>query len=186
MAIRTFDLLSYRWVFLLLMCVAGIDSAAAEGRCPPGQYPIGDQGVGGCAPIPGAAGQGGTQATGHWVTTWGAIAKDEKPTRDTNLAIGVAESVATKEEAGRIAVSRCVQTGGNDCQVLLAYHNQCAALSGPDISQLSARGGVLNASGAGSLEKAKETSIRRCQAEDGGQSCMVVYAACSVPHFVED
>jgi len=106
--------------------------------------------------------------------------------RDTSLAIGVAEPVATKEEASRIASSRCVQTGGNDCQVLLAYHNQYAALSGPDISQLRARGGVLNASRAGSLEKAKEDSIRRCQAEDGGQSCMVVYAACSAPHFIED
>ncbi|TGS15267.1 DUF4189 domain-containing protein, partial [Mesorhizobium sp. M1C.F.Ca.ET.187.01.1.1] len=28
-------------------------TASAEGRCPPGQYPIGGQGVGGCAPIPG-------------------------------------------------------------------------------------------------------------------------------------
>lgn len=86
-----------------------------EGRCFPGQYPIGDQGVGGCALIPSATGQGAAQPTGHWVTTWGAIAKDEKPTRDTNLAIGVVESVATKEEASRIALSRCVQTGGNDC-----------------------------------------------------------------------
>lgn len=171
---------------LLLLAGLHISSAFAEGRCPPGQYPIGDQGVGGCAPIPGATGQAAAQPTGHWVTTWGAIAKDEKPTRDTNLAIGVVESVATEEEASRIALSRCVQTGGNDCQVLLAYHNQCAALSGPDIFQLKVRGGVLNASRAGSLEKAKEDSIRRCQAEDGEQSCMVVYAACSAPHFIED
>lgn len=30
--------------------------AYAKGRCPPGQYPVGGQGVGGCAPIPGYGG----------------------------------------------------------------------------------------------------------------------------------
>lgn len=158
----------------------------AEGRCPSGQYPIGDQGVGGCAPIPGAAGGAGAQASGRWATTWGAIAKDEKPIPGTNLAIGVAESMGTKADAGRIALAQCEQRGGRDCQILLAYHNQCAALSGPDISQLKARGGVLNASRAGSLEKAKEDSMRQCEAEDGGQSCILLYASCSAPHYIED
>ena len=52
-------------------------AAMAEGRCPPGQYPIGGQGVGGCAPIPGAGQSGdGVAPTGRWETRWGAIASD--------------------------------------------------------------------------------------------------------------
>lgn len=31
------------WLFVLLLGIAPIDSVVAEGRCPPGQYPIGDQ-----------------------------------------------------------------------------------------------------------------------------------------------
>ncbi len=35
----------------------GAHVAYAEGGCPPGSYPIGGQGVQGCAPIPGAGGR---------------------------------------------------------------------------------------------------------------------------------
>lgn len=58
---------------LLLVTLAG--SAFGEGACPPGQYPIGGQGVQGCAPIPqsGAGGGSGPRPTGRWIKTWGAI-----------------------------------------------------------------------------------------------------------------
>lgn len=43
-----------------------MENAAKEGNCPPGFFPIGGQGVQGCAPIPGAnagaAGRGGSAA----------------------------------------------------------------------------------------------------------------------------
>jgi hypothetical protein len=55
--------------------------AVAEGGCPPGMYPIGGQGVQGCAPIPGASGASSQQLpaplprpTGRWHKTWGAMA----------------------------------------------------------------------------------------------------------------
>lgn len=47
---------------LCLLLIAGAlpFSALAEGNCPPGMYPIGGQGVQGCAPIPaGGGGRGG-------------------------------------------------------------------------------------------------------------------------------
>lgn len=45
---------------VLLMLAATSCSVWAEGRCPPGQFPVGGQGMLGCAPIPGA--NGGTAA----------------------------------------------------------------------------------------------------------------------------
>jgi len=53
--------------------------ARADGRCPPGQYPVGGQGVGGCAPIPG----GSSQAT----RPWGAIA-GAASTGDMGASVG--------------------------------------------------------------------------------------------------
>jgi len=55
----------------------------AEGNCPPGYYPIGGQGVQGCAPISSqpAAGQGASvpapppRPSGEWIKTWGALAQ---------------------------------------------------------------------------------------------------------------
>lgn len=41
---------------LVFMIATSAFEAHAEGRCPPGQYPIGGPGVGGCAPIPGGEG----------------------------------------------------------------------------------------------------------------------------------
>src|SRR2546427_3315443 len=66
--------LKYLCLSFVFMGSAYINSASAEGRCPPGQYPIGDQGVGGCAPIPGAGRSAPDENPGHWVKTWGAVA----------------------------------------------------------------------------------------------------------------
>ena len=41
------------FLFVLVVLVALPEGASAEGNCPPGFYPIGGQGVQGCAPISG-------------------------------------------------------------------------------------------------------------------------------------
>jgi hypothetical protein len=43
------------FVVLLAVSVMLPFAAGAEGRCPPGSYPAGGQGVGGCAPHPGVS-----------------------------------------------------------------------------------------------------------------------------------
>lgn len=60
-------------LFTLLLLGAS-HVAFAEGGCPAGQYPIGGQGVQGCAPIPSAGSGGGDlRPNGRWIKTWGAI-----------------------------------------------------------------------------------------------------------------
>lgn len=145
---------------------------------------MGGQGVQGCAPIP----QSGSaipasRPTGKWETRWGAIARDFSPTPGARLAIGVAESQRSKKDASAVALAQCAEGGGNDCRVLLAYNNQCAALSGPVVSDLAAKGGITYAAGAPGIEEAKANSMRSCQGAAGGQRCTVVYAACSMAEF---
>lgn len=46
--------------------------AAAEGNCPPGQFPIGGQGAVACAPMPqsGSATPQESRPLGKWIKTW--------------------------------------------------------------------------------------------------------------------
>lgn len=84
--------------------------AFAEGRCPPGQYPIGDSRAPGCAPIPGGGasdGQQGPVATGKWETRWGAIAEDS-----STLTTGAAFSMKSKRRAVSAAMAECNRLGG--------------------------------------------------------------------------
>ncbi|MBA0280787.1 DUF4189 domain-containing protein [Stenotrophomonas maltophilia] len=163
------------WLFLLLLGIAPIDSVVAEGRCPPGQYPIGDQGVGGCAPIPGAG--GGTrepEPAGQWHKTWGAIASSP-----STAEAGVATGRATKEDAERVALEGCGMHAARDCRILIAYRNQCAAWVVPQSQGNGARGGV--ASGQ-DLKEAIVQAQKIC-VDPTGTQCKVAYSACSEPVY---
>ena len=50
------------FLFVLVVLVALPEGASAEGNCPPGFYPIGGQGVQGCAPIWGSGSNGTVNA----------------------------------------------------------------------------------------------------------------------------
>lgn len=67
-----------RTILLLVLFVLFPCAARAGGSCPPGQYPIGGEGVQGCAPVPGGgAGENGAspRPTEKWEARWGAIAE---------------------------------------------------------------------------------------------------------------
>ena len=147
--------------------------ASAEGRCPPGSYPIGGQGVGGCAPI--ASGGGAPQEarpTGRWIKTWGAIA-----TSSTG-EVGVAIEKLSKSDAAKEAVSQCVKLGGRDCKMAQAYKNQCIALISPTTSE---RGGSVISS-AETEQVATQLAMKTCTTR-GSAGCSKLYSACTKPLF---
>jgi len=171
------------WLFFLLLCVAGIGPAAAEGRCPPGQYPIGDQGVGGCAPIPGGgSGSSGSQEirlstpAGHWIKTWGAIA-EATATSDA----GVSDGKRSKEEAEREAVARCQSTGAKDCVAHFTYYNQCVSWLIPKGRSGAGQAAIAS---AGTLQLARMSAQTKCKNDVSG-ICEEVYANCTKPIFEE-
>lgn len=157
--------------------------AHAEGRCPPGQYPIGGQGAGGCAPIS-AGGTGGAALsvpTGKWETRWGAVVEDS-----TNLATGASVSRKSKREATAAAMEECKKQGGNNCKLRVAYHNQCVAIADPTPESRRGRPELQAKStdtAAGTVEIAKERAMGRCEAY--GHQCGIVYSACSMSEFRE-
>jgi hypothetical protein len=157
------------WCAVGLLLVIG--GARGEGRCPLGQYPIGGQGVQGCAPIPN---YGGTsqpriptprpQPTGEWIKTWGAIANG------TNGEGGVSVGKLSKHDAEMEAIFQCQRGGGVNCRPTFSYENQCVALTED------------TGNGASSIERAQELAIDSCK-KRGKEKCEIVYSACSEPIF---
>ncbi|WP_329768171.1 DUF4189 domain-containing protein [Stenotrophomonas muris] len=153
------------------------ESVRAEGRCPPGQYPIGGRGVGGCAPIPASQGEGssGPRAIGKWIKTWGAISRSVA-TGDVGASVGK----RSKAEAVAEAQSRCATYGAKDCTVGITYKNQCVAYADPAPGSK----GLISMAGGPTREAASTEVLKYCAAHGGGQ-CTIKYTDCSEPIFQE-
>lgn len=157
---------------LAMVAIAFPTLAWAEGGCPPGQYPIGGQGVQGCAPIPSSGGVAApARLSGKWVKTWGAIALSP------NGASGAAAGRLHKSDAIRDAISVCAGSGGRGCEASFTYKHQCAAAAVPSAGE----GGTSFASSP-TIEQSKKMVLDRCEAK-GGVSCRVVYSECSEPIY---
>lgn len=173
-------------VFMMLLLVPTV--VLAEGRCPPGQYPIGDDRAPGCAPIPGASVGGGESGsptpTGKWETRWGAIAEDTAPSSPgQSLATGVSKSRKSKRDANSAAMAECVRMGGAKCKVRTSYYNQCVALADPSPKQGAAEPGLSTTFTAANEDEAKSLAVQSCERGAGGQRCQVIYSACSMSEF---
>lgn len=157
---------------ILLGFLAGTP-ALAEGRCPPGSYPIGGQGVGGCAPIAagGAGPDAGPKATGRWHKTWGGIAQ-ARSTGDIGVALGQTSKSAAVSES----LARCAEHGAKDCEVDLTFKNQCVAVAASSAPKLTVSGR------AASTERAIIVAIDACESK-AGSKCRVAYSGCTEPKF---
>ncbi len=174
---RTLSMSKMRWLLLVILGLASFNSLA-EGRCPPGQYPVGDQNAGGCAPIPGAGQTPASKPVGKWETRWGAIVEDS-----SNLATGASVSMKSKREAVANATEWCKRRGGTKCKVKITYYNQCVAIADPT-PEVMGRGGAMSvAFSAETIEQAKSLAMTKCQQAVGGQQCLLSYSACSESEF---
>lgn len=160
---------------VLFLGIAYPHNARAEGRCPPGQYPIGDQGVGGCAPIPGAGGGAREpEPAGQWHKTWGAIASS-----DATADAGVATGRSSKENAEQMALADCGRRGASDCRVIYSYRNQCVAWLVPNSQDGASRAGIASAKNSTEARKFAQQSC----VDTGGRACQVVYEDCTKPVY---
>lgn len=161
-----------RRAVMFLLALASFN-ALAEGRCPPGQFPVGGQGMLGCAPIPSSGGGAAAspQPDGRWIKTWGAISMAP------NGASGTATGKLKKADATNAALSDCKATGASNCRVVFSYKNQCVAAaiatSGFSDTQFST---------AAELHVADARAIQDCT-DRGGRGCEVIYHACSDPYL---
>lgn len=162
------------------IAILGTNVVFAEGGCPPGMYPIGGQGVQGCAPIPGAQGGAGSSVsapapprpTGEWITTWGALAGAVEGKQG-----GASVSELTERAARRKAIEDCEKRAGGRCKVEFVYHQQCVAAV---VSELESTGTKYVSDAT--VEAATEIALDDCR-KAGGKQCRSIYSACAVPYF---
>jgi hypothetical protein len=161
---------TYRFLFFALLiyapigwtqCAPGIPGAGNPGCIPPTApgSPYAQPG-GDVAPIP-------SQPAAVWEERWGAIAMDYG-----NGAAGGVKDGATKQDATRRAIERCTGSGGTQCELTIAFENQCVA-----VAQKSVSGAISTATAADSTE-ATARVLQRC---GDGTVCKVVYEFCVRP-----
>lgn len=159
--------------FLFFMIFALSFSGAAWGQtaCPQGAIP----GSAMCLPDQ-SVNPGSSEPTQpRWKLTWGAIAMS----RGEGL-VGTSSGKRSRRQASREAMAKCRSMGGNNCAVVLAYHNQCAVIAWASENGRSIGGSVV-VQGAASIEAATALAIPECTAMRGGGECMIVYSDCTAP-----
>ncbi|MBT2746928.1 DUF4189 domain-containing protein [Lysobacter sp. ISL-42] len=158
---------------ILLLASLPVGSAIA---CPPGTVP--QQGVGwqGCAPAPGTASgpSSRSQPQEVWADRWGAIAVDTIPTG--SVGFSAVTGMKRKGQTEKSALKSCREKGGKQCEIMIAYYNQCAVLMWGDRT--------INTSGAPSEELAKQRSLEKCNRAND-TNCEIVYSGCSLPQRIK-
>lgn len=142
----------------------------AEGRCPPGYFPVGGGGAGweGCAPMGGDPDQGAGRTQPQWETRWGAVAV-------TNGAFGYSHSWPTEHQAIGEALSQCSRdAGGATCTLSLSYYDQCIALAWGQKGS--------NSVSAPDIGQAERLAVENCSKRT--TSCKIYYSGCSYPERV--
>ncbi len=159
-------------ILLLSLMLLGVNGGAhAEGGCPSGMIPYSGTDISSCGPIPsGYYGKDDSslepdQPLVSWADKWGAIALSK-----TNNSVGVATGTPSKQVAQSSAVKDCVEAGGQDCEVVLSYNNQCAAIAWGDTRVGTARAATINI--------ASQEAMQTCNAKS--DNCKIVYSNCSL------
>jgi len=156
-------------------------TAYGQTACPIGVAPGSPQ----CGPSPSSHGSAPPAQpqvrhvpTGRWHTTWGAIAITDNQHND----IGISVNQRSKHLAEEEAKNSCKQWGTGNCKILLAYHNQCAAVAMPvrNGKHIAGKSSVLNGP---TIEFVESFAINNCQKSNGGGTCKLIYSDCTKPWF---
>jgi len=163
-------------VLMITTLVAVTPGVMAEGRCPPGHYPIGGQGVEGCAPMGGSnytsGSSGYLRPSGRWKLTWGGVAAAK------NGVVGLLGGARSRRLAEEGAMSVCREEGGEECNVVMSYKNACVA------GAKSAGGEVNDSYVTGpSVEVAASRALSRCNSI-GGVDCETFLTGCTEPKYI--
>jgi hypothetical protein len=139
-------------------CGNGIPSAGNPGCIPPDRSnsPYYNGGGGNAPPPPRAV----------WANRWGAIAMDKKTGN-----YGVSANQEKHGEANQVAMSDCASDGSSNCEIILSYHDECAAFAGGP--------GRMGAAGRAEISEAKAIALSSCS--KNGAACTILYSACSLP-----
>jgi hypothetical protein len=90
-------------------------------------------------------------------------------------ASGTVTNSTSEDRATSSALANCKDQGGRHCEIVLTYHNQCAAIT-------QAAAGFFSSATAATKTEAESRVIAKC---GDPQTCRVLYSQCAVPIRVQ-
>lgn len=147
--------------------------AYAQMACPQGVTPGSSQ----CLPTGGGQ-QSPIAPAPRWRLTWGAIAMSS-----STGEVGTSVGRFSKREATREAMEKCKSLGGAECEIAIAYKNQCAVVAWASEAG-KPTGGAAFVQGAETISKATSLAIPACSRSRANGECSIVYSACSEPVLI--
>ncbi|GAB6197003.1 DUF4189 domain-containing protein [Lysobacter xanthus] len=108
--------------------------------------------------------------SGEWESRYGSIVADY-----ANARVGVSVRQPSEEAAQRAALADCQSLGGQNCELVMTYFNQCVAMAWP------VQGGTAYTVRESTRQKAERWALEKCAAE--GKGCEMSYSECSLPVF---
>ena len=163
-----------------LLLVAGSlpFTAMAEGNCPQGMYPIGGQGVQGCAPIPVSSTGSPYSNRPNWAQTVRGVAMDARG--DTFIS----NSMRSRGKAKRASMKECREFGKGECTLATLFQAQCVAVAhaglGTEttsvVAAMSEQGAVIVA-----MQQCNAKAAWRQMPQD---QCRIANTACTADLFI--
>lgn len=167
-------------LFLCLLLIAGMlpFTALAEGNCPQGMYPIGGQGVQGCAPIPQNAAGAQYSNRPNWAQTVAGVAMDSRG--DTFIS----NSMRSQRKAKREALKECKEFGRGECMLATLFQGQCVAVANAGLGT-----GTTSVVAAMSEQGAVIVAMQHCAAKASGKQlsldqCRIARTKCTADIFI--
>ena len=160
-------------LYFSLICAMFAGRAFAEGNCPAGMYPIGGQGVMGCAPIPRSSPRVKARPELIWIAKWGAVVSSDID------VVGLSTGFADERGAVQAALEQCRERGGRNCKLDMAYNNTCVAAAIPSRNGVPLGGQAWLQTGL-DLDAIKAAAVDLCS-KSNRKSCEVAYTNCALP-----
>lgn len=140
----------------MLMAGALPFGALAEGNFPSGMYPIGGQGVQGCAPIPVSSTGSAYNNRPNWGQTVAGMVMDFRG--DTFIS----NSMRSRGKAKRAAIKECKAFGKGECSLVTLFEAQCVAVAHAGLDN-----GTTSVVAAMSEQGAVIVALQRCAGKAG-------------------
>lgn len=170
----------HKTFILCLLLVTGVLplAAFAEGNCPSGMYPMGGQGVQGCAPIPVSSTGSPYDNRPNWAQTVRGVAVDARG--DTFIS----NSMRSRGKAKRASLQECREFGKGECTLAALFQAQCVAVAhaglGTEttsvVAAMSEQGAVIVA-----LQQCSAKAAWKRMPED---QCRIARTACTADLFI--
>lgn len=166
----------------LISIFFGANAFAEGGTCPSGMYPIGGQGIQGCAPIPGYNSGGGGQnynrpakPKSYWADSYGAIAVGKNEKGENVLSYD--KKISSQKLADDEIFFLCNMLKYTDCKIQIRFRNSHAII-------VKDENGMFYFGANKNRDKAADEAMNECKSSNA-KKCEFVGSLDSTARYIQ-